>query len=74
VKRDLQILLLMTASGSIMLSVETSNLKHTVTKLESLATRLHSSDSFCCSHPFLVIKFCFRLSQIHALTHALKVV
>ena len=30
--RDLHILLLVTASGSIILSVETSNLKHAVTK------------------------------------------
>ena len=57
--RDLHILLLVTASGSIILSVETSNLKRNVTKAGepgNKASPKHLSE-FCCSQPFIVMKF-----------------
>jgi len=51
-----------TASGSIILSVETSNLKHTRDKTSWRAGKQLR----------LLIKFCFHLSQIHALAYALE--
>ena len=59
------VLLLMTASGSIILSVESTRNIQTNDK-SWRAWKQGFTQWLCCSQPFLVIKFYFRLSQIHA--------